>query len=93
MEMRRESKPLTSYPAVERLIDSEEFGPVNKAFETAYKELGEFQQKKKGLKKSRDAKKAMTAIEHVVDLFKELLKIKYELATMLERAAASKKKR
>lgn len=81
------------YPAVEKLIDTENFGEVNKAFEKAYKELDEINRKKKGLKKGRDAKKAMKAIEHVVDLFKELLEIKYRLQEMMDQAGKGKKKK
>lgn len=81
------------YPAVEKLIDSEDFTQINKAFEEAYAKLGEINRKKKGLKKGRDAQKAMQAIEHVMDLFKELLEVKYRLQEMLEQAAKNKKKR
>lgn len=91
---KREGKNVLSagYPAVERLIDSEDFDRVNAIFEGAYKELQGISRKKKGLKRSREAKKAMLAIEHVMDLFKELLEIKYQLQKMLAEAAKGKKK-
>jgi hypothetical protein len=81
------------YPAVEKLIDSENFDEINKVFEVAYTSLDEIYRKKRGLKKGKDAKKAMKAIEHVVDLFKELLEIKYRLQEMLEEAGKGKKKK
>lgn len=81
------------YPAVEKLIDSEEFSQINRVFEAAYAELEAINRKKRGLKKGRDAKKAMRAIEHIMDLFKELLEIKYRLQEMLNQAAKGKKKR
>lgn len=80
------------YPAVERLIDSEEFDEINTTFEIAYARLEGIDKKKRGLKKGRDAKKAMLAIEHVMDLFKELLEIKYRLQEMLDQTAKGKKK-
>lgn len=91
----REGKKVFSagYPAVEKLIDSENFDQINKVFEAAYQRLGEIDRKKKGLKKGRDAKKAMQAIEHVMGLFKELLEIKYRLQEMLDQAAKGKKKK
>lgn len=81
------------YPAVEKLIDSENFDEINKVFEAAYSSLNDIYRKKRGLKKGKDAKKAMKAIEHVVDLFKELLEIKYRLQKMLEEAGKGKKKK
>jgi hypothetical protein len=78
------------YPLIERLIDTENFDGVNSAFEGAYNSLMEQARTKRGLKKSRDAKKAMYAIELVMSLFKELLEIKYKIQQML-RASSSKK--
>ena len=91
----REGKRVLSagYPAVEKLIDSENFDDINKAFEDAYQELDLLSRKKRGLKKGRDARKAMKAIEHVVDLFKELLEIKYSLQEMLEKAQVKRKRK
>ncbi len=74
------------YPAIESLIDSENFDAVNNAFEKAYNELVEQAKVKRGLKKSREAKKAMRSIELVVNLFKELLEIKFRLLEVLKRA-------
>lgn len=79
-------KALTAgYPAIEQLIDSEDFGHFNEVFEKAYNELVEQAKIKRGLKKSREAKKAMRSIELVMELFKELLEIKYRLLEMMKR--------
>lgn len=67
------------YPAVEALIDTEEFDPLNITFEQAYAKLSEIARHKRGLKKSREARKAMKAIERVMDLLRELLAVKYRL--------------
>lgn len=76
----------TGYQAVERLIDSEDFAPINDAFEKAYGELAELARHKRGLRKSREARKAMKAMDKVVELLKELLEIKYRLQEALKRA-------
>jgi hypothetical protein len=74
------------YPAVEKLIDTEDFDELNETFETAYEELFEISKKRKGLKTRRDAKKAMKALELTLDLFRELLAIKYKLQEEAEKA-------
>lgn len=73
------------YPAVEDLIDSENFSAVNATFEKAYQELEATARHKGGIgRKSGDAKKAMKSIEIVMELLKELLAIKYRLQSMVE---------
>jgi len=74
-----EPKKSFGYPAIEELIDSEDFSKVNPAFESFYKELDAIAKKKRGLKKGKDAKKAMDSVELVMSLLKELLEIKYQL--------------
>jgi len=76
----------TGYPAVEKLIDTEDFDELNETFELAYEELFEISKKRKGLKTRRDAKKAMKALELTLDLFRELLAIKYKLQEEAEKA-------
>lgn len=78
------------YPSIEALINTEDFDGVNSAFEIAYNSLAEQARTKRGLKKSREAKKAMHAIELVMGLFKELLEIKYKIQQMLKSSAAKK---
>lgn len=70
------------YPRVEKLIDTEDFGEINDVFEAAYAELDKIVRHKKSIKKSRDAKKIMKSMELVMDLFRELLAIKYQLQEM-----------
>lgn len=67
------------YPAVEKLIDTEDFSELNTAFEAAYEELLKMSKHKKGLKTQRETKKAMRSLELTMDLLRELLAIKYRL--------------
>ena len=69
----------TSYPEVEKLIESEDFEEVNTVFAKAHDELGAIARKKNSFKKPREAKKAMKALELTMELFRELLSIKYQL--------------
>lgn len=67
------------YPNIEKLIDSEHFDELNRSFTLAYQELEKMAKVKKGLKVQKEARKAMQAFEKVVELLKELLKVKYRL--------------
>lgn len=67
------------YPTVEKLIDTEDFDAINLAFEDAYAELHDISKRKKGLRTKRDVKRAMRALELTLELFRELLAIKYRL--------------
>src|SRR5262245_29476245 len=67
------------FPEIEKLIESEDFDRINKSFTAAYEELERTSKAKGGLGKSRDAKRAMKAIERVMDLLRELLKLKYQI--------------
>ena len=69
----------SGYPAVEKLIDTEDFSDLNDAFEVAYAELFDLSKRKKGMKTQRDTKKAMRSLELTMDLLRELLAIKYRL--------------
>jgi hypothetical protein len=73
------------YPHVERLIDTEEFDGINSAFESAYMELYDISKKRRGFKTQRDAKRAMRALELTLELFRELLAIKYRLQEQLKK--------
>lgn len=75
------------YPAIEDLIDSEDFDGLNATFEKAYKALEDVARHKRGLKKSREARKAMKSIERVMDLLRELLAIKYRLQASMQKKA------
>lgn len=82
---------MVGYPRIERLIDTEEFDSVNKSFATAYGELEKVARQKAGLGKAKQAKKAMRAYELVMDLLKELLKLKYQMQEALKLQESQKK--
>ena len=75
----------SGYPAIEKLIDTEDFTELNDAFEAAYGELFDLSKRKKGLKSQRDAKKAMRSLELTMELLRELLAIKYKLQEEAEK--------
>lgn len=86
-EMRKtpEGEKLSAgYPAVEELIDNEQFDPINKAFGDAYARLDEIVKKKTGMRAVKEAKTAQKAIDTVMELFKGLLAVKYELLRQQE---------
>ncbi len=66
------------FPAIEKLLQTEDFDRINRNFTVAYEALEKVGKGKGGLGKTREARKAMKAIERVMDLFRELLKKKYE---------------
>lgn len=80
-------KPSLGYPFVEKLIDSEDFDNVNRAFKEAYENLEKIAKEKGGVKKSGEAKKAMRALEKCSELLKELLQLKYRLQDELKKQA------
>jgi hypothetical protein len=75
----------TGYPRIEKLIESENFDAVNKSFGASFEELQKISKQKSGLGKGKSAKKAMRAYELTMDLFKELLKIKYQMLEVLKK--------
>jgi len=74
------------YPVVEKLIDIEDFDAINLAFEDAYAQLYDISRRKKGFKTQRDVKRAMRALELTLELFRELLAIKYLLQEEVAKA-------
>ncbi|MBI1910163.1 MAG: hypothetical protein HYS22_08355 [Deltaproteobacteria bacterium] len=80
-----------SYPAIEKLIDTEEFATVNKNFGAAYSELEKITKQKGGLGKVKQARKGMKALEKVMDLLAELLKLKYRLMASQEGVSSKEK--
>lgn len=78
-------KPSLGYPNVENLIDSEDFEKVNRAFKNAYEGLEKISKEKGGVRKSKEAKKAMGALEKCSELLKELLRVKYRLQEELKK--------
>ncbi|MFO1518545.1 MAG: hypothetical protein U1F57_02600 [bacterium] len=88
---REEGAAATGYPRIERLIDTEEFDPINKSFAAAYGELEKVVHQKAGLAKAKQAKKAMKSYELVMDLLKELLKLKYQMMEAVKQQEGQKK--
>lgn len=84
-----EIQPVTQFPEIEKLIETEDFDKINKSFTSAYEEL-EKVSKGKGMGKTQEARKAMKAIERVMDLLRDLLKLKYK---MMEGGAESRQKK
>ena len=74
------------YPRIERLVETEQFEELNESFGKVYQELEKISQLKSGLGKGKLATKAMKAIDLTTELFKELLKIKYQMVEMADKA-------
>ena len=73
------------YPAVEKLIETEDFDAINLAFEDAYAQLHDISKKKRGFGTQRDIKRAMRSLELTLELFRELLALKYHLQEKMEK--------
>ena len=73
------------YPRIEKLIETEDFDKVNETFGKAYDELQKIAKAKSGLGKGKSAKKAIKAYELTLDLFKDLLKLKYQMMETFEK--------
>jgi len=74
-----ERQAIAQFPEIEKLVESEDFDRINRSFTAAYEELERVGKSSGGMGKSRDAKKAMKALERVMDLLRELLKVKYQI--------------
>jgi hypothetical protein len=77
--LKSETGAESGYPAIEELLANESFDELNQALEGLYKEQEALYRAKMGLKKGKEAKKVMVAIERVNKLLKELLEMKAEL--------------
>ncbi len=86
------SNPSMGYPRIEQLIDTEDFESINKSFAMAYGNLEKIARQKAGLGKSKQAKKAMKAYELVMELLKEMLKLKYQMVEAMKKEEEEKKK-
>lgn len=73
-----EAAPI-QFPEIEKLLETEDFSRINANFQQAYEALEKMSRGRGGMGKSRDARKAMKAIERVMDLLRDLLKLKYQL--------------
>lgn len=68
------------YPLIEELLESENFERVNKSFGDAFGRLQTiFTNSASGLKKQKEARKAMEAFELTTELIRELLSLKYQI--------------
>lgn len=89
MDEKQRKEALTAgYPRVEALIESEDFDPLNARLGQVYEDLEKIAKSKGGMGKGKAAKKAMKAIDLSTGLFKELLKIKYQIVENLEKQQA-----
>lgn len=86
-----EAPAATQFPEIERLIESEDFSHINHAFTQAYEELEKVGKGRGGMGKSQEARKAMKAIERVMDLLRELLKVKYQMMETGEKSPQAEK--
>lgn len=85
--MAKEANAITTgYPRIEKLVETEDFDGVNKSFGEAFETLQKIAKQKNGLGKGKAAKKAMRAYELTMELFKELLKLKYRMAEAMKQA-------
>ncbi|MBI3541236.1 MAG: hypothetical protein HY073_03760 [Deltaproteobacteria bacterium] len=78
--MKKDLDMAAQFPQIEKLLQSEDFEPINKSFTEAYDQLEGLSKGKGGLKKTSDARKAMKGIEKTMDLLRELLEVKCRLA-------------
>lgn len=74
-----EQQIAAQFPSIEKLLASEDFTPVNKSFSAIYKALETVSRGRGGMGKTAEARKAMKAIERVMDLLRDLLKLKYDM--------------
>ena len=78
-------KPATDtplgYPIIEKLIETEDFSGVNQTVSACYDKLEKMLKAKSGgLKKQKNVRAALKAYDLTIDLIRELLKTKYNLA-------------
>lgn len=84
--MENEEALTAGYPRIEKLIETEKFDEVNASFAKAYEELEQIAKSKAGMGKGKSAQKAMKAYELTMDLFKTLLKLKYQMIEAEEKS-------
>ena len=81
------------YPHIEQLLETENFETINKSFAEAYDKLEVMMKDRAaGLKKQKDAQKAMQAYELTVELINELLKVKREIAKQRGKSGSGSQK-
>lgn len=84
-------KQSLGYPLIEELLETENFDRLNESFGESYKKLEKIMMdNSEGLKKQKEARKAMEAYELTTELIKELLKVKYQIL-QAQKAESDKK--
>lgn len=69
------------YPAIEALIQTGDFRLLNASFHEMYDKLEHVSITSKGFAKIGQAKKALDALELSVDLLRQLLQLKHQMAS------------
>ncbi len=77
-EAEKQEALAAQFPSIERLIETEDFDGINKSFTASYEALEKISKGSGGLGRSREARKAMRAIERVMDLLRDLLRLKHQ---------------
>jgi hypothetical protein len=89
---KKQASPLpesVGYPHLEELLGDEKFDELNTGFAEMYKKLQIIREDSSGgIKKQKEAKKAMLALEKTTDLIKELLQLKYKIIQQQEEKKA-----
>jgi hypothetical protein len=82
------------YPHIEALLETENFSSVNKSFGEVYQKLETIMKDRSaGLKKQKNAQKAIVGYELTVGLMNELLKIKKEMQRLKAEEAKTLQKK
>lgn len=80
----RQRPAILGYPAIEALLDTEDFAAVEASFTSCYETLERLLKDASGVKKSGQIHKILKTYELTVDLLKHLIKTKYEMAARLK---------
>ena len=67
------------YPALEKLIESEEFDELNEIFLGSYEKLEKITKGKGDVARKKAAKKAMRSLELTMNLLRDFMRMKDEL--------------
>lgn len=79
-EQKKQENQSLGYPLIEEMLETEDFKRVNQSFSASFQKLERiFHDHASGIKKQKEARKAMEAYEYTVELVKELLKLKYQV--------------
>lgn len=87
-----EAKVISHFPSIESLLESEDFSKVNQSFTEVHESLEKISRGRGGMGKTAEARKAMKAIERVMDLLRDLLKLKYQMNSSSGDSSPQRKK-